>query len=416
MIHSEVFQWFVADSPVCVLVPTLMENALSPTTVDALFERHAVLQSTQDLLFSDLVNLMNLVVGGIRPSINSAFKTMAPVLGVTRRAVYDKIDRVETTTSAALVRHSGSARGAISDERDGRKAPWLGGDRVKILDGRHWPGTEHRIKPLRCTRVGALPGHSLVVLDPERMLVVDVVLCEDGHAHERSMTEAILEMVRPGDLWIQDRNFGTTAFLFGIAQRGGAFVTRQQGSTWSGETVAARVSKGRCATGAVFEPTVRLSNDDGAILFVRRITVEWDQPTRDGERTIPILTNVPEATADAVQVAARSRKRWTLETAFQELEASLDGAINTRGDPKAALFAFGLALVAYHVLSTVKAAWRSVHGAKAADTEVSGYDLAAEVSGTYRGMVIAVPKDEGVGFHGMSPREISPFLRAAASR
>jgi hypothetical protein len=127
----------------------------------------------------------------------------------------------------------------LIDELDGRNEPWLGGDRVKLLDGSHWPGTEPRIKPLRFTRAGALPGHSLVVLDPERMLVVDVVLGEDGHAQERSMTEAILEMVRPGDPWIKDRNFGTTAFLFGIAQRGGAFVTRQQGSTLSGETVAA---------------------------------------------------------------------------------------------------------------------------------------------------------------------------------
>jgi hypothetical protein len=175
-----------------------------------------------------------------------------------------------------------------------------------------------------------------------------------------------------------------------------------------------RVSKGRCETGEVFEPTVRLSNDDGAILFVRRITVEWDQPTRDGDRTIPILTHLPAATADVVQVAARYRKRWTLETAFQELEASLHGAINTRGDPKAALFAFGLALVAYNVPSTVKAALRSVHGAKAADTEVSGHDLAEEVSGTHRGMVIAVPKDEWVVFHGMSPREISPFPKQLA--
>ena len=44
MIHSDVFERFVEDSPVCVMVQTLMENALSPTTVDTLFERHAELQ------------------------------------------------------------------------------------------------------------------------------------------------------------------------------------------------------------------------------------------------------------------------------------------------------------------------------------------------------------------------------------
>jgi Transposase DDE domain len=397
------------------MVQALMENALSPTTVDALFERHAELQYTRELLFSDIVRLMSLVVCGIRPSINSAYKKMAPILGVTKKAVYDKVDRIETTTSAALVRHSASALGAIIAELGSRNEPWLEDDRVKILDGNHLPGTEHRLKPLRFTRAGALPGHALVVLDPQRMLITDVVLCEDGHAQERSMTEAILEMVQPGDLWIKDRNFCTTAFLFGITKRGGTFVTRQHASTLNWEPVGKRVSKGRCETGDVFEQKVRLTNDEGEILFARRITVELDQATRDGDRTIHILTNLPKEKANAIQVADLYRKRWTLETAFQELEASLHGEINALGYPKAALFALSIAMVSYNVLSTVKATLRSVHGAKAADTEISGYDLADEVAGTYRGMMIAVPKDEWVVFHGMSPREICPFLKRLAS-
>src|SRR5271166_6150866 len=307
MIHSDIFERFVEDAPVCVMVRALMENALSPTTVDALFERHAELQYTRELLFSDIVSLMSLVVCGIRPSINSAYKKMAPVLGVTKKAVYDKVYR------------------------------------VKILDGNHLPGTEHRLKPLRFTRAGALPGHALVVLDPQRMLITDVVLCEDGHAQERSMTEAILEMVQPGDLWIKDRNFCTTAILFGITNRGGTFVTRQHASTLNWEPVGKRVSKGRCETGDVFEQKVRLTNDEGEILFARRITVELDQATRDGDRTIHILTNLPKEKASAIQVADLYRKRWTLETAFQELEASLHGEINALGYPKAALFALSIA-------------------------------------------------------------------------
>ena len=413
MILTDVFDRFVGDSPVCVMVQTLLENALSPTTVDMLFEQHAELQYTRTLLFSDIVNLMSLVVCGIRPSINSAFKKMAPTLGVTRKAVYDKIDRVETTTSAALVRHSASVLGEIIDELGSRNEPWLKGYRVRILDGNHLPGTEHRLKPLRFTRAGALPGHSLVVLDPERMLIVDVVLCENGHAQERSMTDAILEKVQPGDLWIKDRNFCTTGFLFGIAKRDAVFVTRQHGSLgW--EAVGKRVAKGRCETGEVFEQTVRLTNDGGEILFARRVTVELDDETRDGDRTIHILTNLSGKHANAIKVADLYRNRWTLETAFQELEASLNGEINTLGYPKAALFAFSLALVSYNVLSTVKAALRSVHGEKASNAEVSGYDLAEEIAGTYRGMMIAIPKDEWVVFHGMSPRDLCPFLKKLA--
>ncbi len=84
------------------------------------------------------------------------------------------------------------------------------------------------------------------------------------------------------------------------------------------------------------------------------------------------------------------------------------------GYPKAALFAFSIALVAYNVLSTVKAALRSVHGAKVVDEEVSAYDVAEEVAGTHRGMMIAIPEDEWVVFHGMSPREIGPILKRLA--
>jgi hypothetical protein len=415
MIHSDVFQRFVEDSPVCVMTQALLENTLSPTTVDSLFDTHAESQYTRDLLFSDIVHLMSLVVSGIRPSINSAFKKMAPYLGVTRKAVYDKISRVETTTSAALVRHSGSALAALIDQLGSRKAPWLEGYRVRILDGNHLPGTEHRIKPLRFIRAGALPGHSLVVLDPERMLIADVVPCEDGHAQERSMTQDILEMVRPDDLWIKDRNFCTNGFLFGIVDRGGFFVTRQHGSSVHCELIGDRVPKGRCPTGQVFEQAARLTDVEGKTLRVRRITVELDRPTRDGDRAIHILTNLPESVAKAIQVAELYRKRWTLETAFQELESSLNGEINTLGYPKAALFAFCLALVAYNTMSAVKASLRSAHGEAADDTKVSGYDLAEEVAGTHRGMMIAVPKDEWVVFHEMSPQEMSPFLKRVAS-
>ena len=46
--------------------------------------------------------------------------------------------------------------------------------------------------------------------------------------------------------------------------------------------------------------------------------------------------------------------------------------------------------------------------------EVSAYDVAEEVAGTHRGMMIAIPEDEWVVFHGMSPREIGPILKRLA--
>jgi hypothetical protein len=416
MILSEVFERFAEESPVSVMARAALENALPPCSIDALFEEVAERQYTRTLLFSDIVDLMGMVVCKVRPSINAAYKKYSEALGVTRKAVYNKINGVEPDIGAALVRHTAAALAPVIDAMGGRRAAWLQGYQMRVLDGSHLPGTEHRLKPLRTERAGALPGQSLVVFDPERALAIDTIPCEDGHAQERSMTPRILALVRPGDLWVADRNFCTTSLLFGVTDRRGSFVIRQHGSTLTWETAGPRQAKGRCDTGEVFEQPVRLTDGEGRALLLRRITVVLDQPTRDGDREIHILTDLPESAADAVTVAEIYRRRWTLEAAFQEMEATLNGEIAALGYPRAALFTLCVALVSYNLMSVVKGALRSVHGSDAIDGGVSGSDLAEEVSGTTRGMLIAIPEDEWVVFHSLSASEMGEVLRDLARR
>src|SRR5262245_55399236 len=240
MILSEVFERFVEESPVSVLARATLENALTPTAVGALFEEVAEEQYTRELLFSDVVDLMATVVCKIRPSIDRASKKRAEDLGVTRQAVYDGINRTEPRVAAALVRHGAAAIAPVIAAMGGGGAPWLPGYRVRILDGSHVPGTEHRLEPLRTERAAAPPGQWLSILHPGAMLVVAPLPCEDGHARERSMTAEILAMVRPGELWIGDRNFCTAPLLFGIVERGGSFVIRQHGSTSTREAAGPR--------------------------------------------------------------------------------------------------------------------------------------------------------------------------------
>ncbi len=101
---------------------------------------------------------------------------------------------------------------------------------------------------------------------------------------------------------------------------------------------------------------------------------------------------------------------WNNETASQELEAALHSEINTLGNPKAALFAFCMALMAYDVQSTIRAALRSVHVEEKVAREVSGYYVAGEIQMTRRGMMIAIPEDEWVVFHDLSPAEVADVL------
>jgi IS4 transposase len=410
VVHSDVFERFTQGDTIPVMAQAAMENALSPRIIDGLFEDVAERQYTRDLLFSSIVELMSLVVCRIQPSINAAYQKNAVPISVSLQALYRKVDRIETPIASALVRKSDERLAPVIAAMGGTLTPFLPGYRTKILDGNHLPGTEHRIQELRTMRAGALPGHALVVFDPERMLAIDAILCEDGHAQERSLLDQVLETVKEKDLWIADRNFCTTDFLFGIAHRRGFFIIRQHASTLHYTLVGKRKAWGRIETGAVFEQKLRATNEVGEILFLRRVSVVLDQPTRDGDTEIHLLTNLPAKDAHAEVVANLYRRRWTIETAFQELEATLDGEITTLGYPKAALFAFCVALVSYNVLSTVKAALRAAHGADEITEAFSGYYLADEVRMSYRGMMRAIPKDEWVEFQEMSPEELAEVM------
>ena len=74
MILSDVFERFAQDSPLTVMARGLLENALNPTALDQLFEDVADQQYTKKLLFSSVVDLMSLVVCGIQPALNAAYK------------------------------------------------------------------------------------------------------------------------------------------------------------------------------------------------------------------------------------------------------------------------------------------------------------------------------------------------------
>ena len=79
---------------------------------------------------------------------------------------------------------------------------------------------------------------------------------------------------------------------------------------------------------------------------------------------------------------------------FQQLESYLNSEIETLGYPKAALFGFCVAIIAYNVMAVVKAALRSIHGEEKIANEVSGYYIAGEIGRTREGMMLIVPEED----------------------
>jgi hypothetical protein len=408
MILREVFERFCEESPVTVMVRATLENVLSPQRLDALFAQAAQRQRCGEVLFSTVAELLSLAVCQIRPSLHAAIQAH-PDIGVTIKAIYDKVRGIEPGVSQGLVRQTAASMASIIDHMDALP-DLLPGYQVKILDGNHFARSERRLKELRSLNAAPLPGQSLVVLDPSRMLAVDMFPCEDGHAQERSLLNEVLPTVQPQDVWVADRNFCTMNFLGGIDQRQAFFVIRQHAQSLRYELIGTRRSIGRVETGTVYEQTMRILPAKGAPWLIRRSTMVLDQPTRDGDQEIHILTNLP-STVDALAVVRLYRCRWTVETAFQELEATLHGELETLAYPRAALFGFCLALVSYNLLSVVKAALRAAHGVEKIRDEVSGYYLADEVAGTWRGMMILLPADFWEQrFADQTPAQLAHFL------
>jgi hypothetical protein len=247
------------------------------------------------------------------------------------------------------------------------------------------------VKELRGHSAAALPGKSLVIIDPALRLVIDVIPCEDGHAQERELIPQLLDRIERRDVWVADRNFCVIDWLTELQDRDAGFVIRRHGQVtlvpqgdWSREI--------ETRTGWVSERPAGVARQGERQLDVRVIRVRLKCATRDGEQEVEILTNLPAGVADAVRVAEIYLSRWAIETAFQELTVYLGCELNTLGYPKAALFGFCVAIVAYNIQSVVKGALRSVHGTAKIDEELSGYYVALEWVTVFAGMMIAIPK------------------------
>ncbi|AGW90225.1 hypothetical protein N234_34645 [Ralstonia pickettii DTP0602] len=409
MVLDAVVERFIEHSPISVMARLGLQRALDPAWIDELFEQERETQYTRELLFSTTVEIMSLVAVGLRPSVHAAAKA-SPALPVSITALYDKLSRTEPGLVRALVQGSAQRLGPVVQPMLRKQPPSVNGYRLRIVDGSHLPASEKRLKPLRGFRGAALPGQSLVVYDPDTAMIVDLVPCEDAHAQERAIMETLLASAQPAELWIADRNFSTRAILAGWQRRGSAFIVREHGRNPSPSELEPLREMGRVETGIVYEQAVSIPDESNAPLVLRRIELHLDGATEDGDTVIRLLTNVPAAHLTAEAVARLYRRRWSIENLFQRLESVLNSEIRSLSQPRAALLAFGVAALAYNVLSVIATAVRIRHELDTSDIELSPYYLASEIRATYAGMMIAVPPEVWQAYDLLTPAQLGREL------
>jgi hypothetical protein len=124
---GKVFDRFVEKSPISVMVRGTLERVLGTDQLDAWFARTAQKQYTRTVLFSTVYDILTQVVCRIKPSVRAAYREQEDPVGASLISVYNKLNGVETHTSAALVRYSAAALRPLIAQLDGARSPWLPG-------------------------------------------------------------------------------------------------------------------------------------------------------------------------------------------------------------------------------------------------------------------------------------------------
>jgi hypothetical protein len=412
-----VIDQFSKKAPAAMLFRGLFARVFSDARLDQVFRDHRERQVESSVLFSSLIHLLTPVVCGGKPSVHASYQEREEQLGVSKQAVYDKLQGIEPAVSGALVAIPTTELAHILAKAKAIKPDPVPGYHTYVIDGKRLNGTEHRLEETRRMKSSPLPGTVLAVMDTRLEMFVDVACDPDAYACERKVVLPLLEHLEKHALYLADRNFcdGPLIARFLLAET--FFLLRHHGRSprWR-EVPGYRARKvGTDSRGnVVSEQEIEVMLPDGSWYRLRRITVKLAEPTRDGDRELHLLTNLP-VSVSAMTVADAYGHRWTIETGLEHLAQSLNAEIKTLAYPGAALLCFCLALVVFNLISALKSLLLRFSTA-ATKPDLSYYYLALEIAETRLGMDIVIAADHWERYATMPLTQFVAWIQSTAAR
>ncbi|KML55714.1 prevent-host-death protein [Burkholderia cepacia] len=390
---------FVEQSPMTIMTRLVLQCALHDDWIDSAAEADEEPddESIRETLFALAVDAIAALAARTQTPQAVAGSALS-ASGAAVAALHDGMSRWRAGWGRALVRDSVDLLLPVATARADERARALGGMRLRVLDGAGdgcatgaGCGCGRACDdPARDAAIGLTGARVLPVYDPDLAMIVDLLPVERGRSHERAFVGALLETVRPGELWIVDGRFDTDAIVSGWPRRGGAFVLRDYGNPAACRPLGGWRDAGRLDTGYLREQAVGIAGDGNVAGTLRRI--EWRDHTLDGSpgTTIAVLTNLPVEQFDACQVMQLSRRRW--RDALPLPLAPVLGATLFGGVPaRASLLASGIAAFAYNAFSVMTRVVVGALGLDERDAERVPVHIADSVAATYAGMMIALP-------------------------
>lgn len=396
-----------ARCPVALMTRATHEYLFTDQFLNDLFDDSSLANYSRQFLFSDLVAVLTGVVFSTHPSVRRSFLNSPTTQARgTLKCFYEKLQRVEPATNRTFVRATASK---VSDIWGNSPLPHpepIPGYRLKIIDGNHLEATQNRLDG---QSAAALPGQALAILGHASGLVLDVLPWEDAHANEKEVLAAYqLDLSEP-DVVVADRQFCANTVMNLLNAQKAKFIIRHNASVGV-HVVKERRSCGKTPTGQVFESRVRYAQTNRVL---RCVEVELDKPTRNGEKVIRLLTDLPASKASGRQVAQAYLCRRRIETVFWDLTVSLTCEVKTLAYPRSALFAFCVSLGVYNGLQLVKGAVAATHGAEVLE-RLSGHTMSEEVGRMWDGLDLALGEPEWEELRGLSGEDFGRWLREAA--
>jgi hypothetical protein len=377
--------------------------------LNEIFDDATITNYSRQFLFSDLVGVLTGVVFGTYPSVHRSYLNSPETQARgSIKCFYEKLQRVEPVAMRALVRATAErvTELRVKGGYPPAAAEPIPGYRLLSIDGNHLEATEKRLED----QVGAaLPGQVLAVLEHSSGLVLEVLPWEDAHANEKEVLTTYGLNLRRGDVAVLDRQFCAMSVMDRVNAKKARFIIRHNASVGL-HVVGERRACGKTETGRLYESKVRYAQTKR---HLRCIEVELYTPTRNGETVIRLLSDLPKKHASARQVAAGYLQRRRIETAFWDLTVALTCEVETLAYPRAALFAFCVAVAVYNGLQAVRGAVASVHGADELE-KLSSHTMAEEVSRMWDGLDLALGEEDWAQLRKLSPAEFAGWLCEAA--
>ncbi len=385
MADRVVLERFIASRPLAVMTRIVLDEMLSEEEIQQVFKDARGRNYQRDMAFNSLCDAIADVILEFCPSPNQAYLDHKESLAVSRTAFYNKLKNVDVRLSRKLVQYSYQKSRKMLEQLKVPRWSYLTGYNTKIIDGNSIAACENRLLELRLTWQKALPAKSVVVMDADWQLIQDIQLLEDGQAQERTVLGAIVETVRPRDLFLIDSSFCTIEFMSGIDRRDACFIVRHHGKL-QGELLGQRRFCGRSETGKVYEQSIRVGGPQG--LIYRRVTVELKEPTVDGDTVIHILTNLPPDKADAILVAKLYLYRWEIEHKFYVATVAMRCEIQSLNYPRAHLFVFCMSMLALNCRQVLFGALYQAFGEEI-ESEASHQSVSLEITRSMDGLLTA---------------------------